>query len=264
MGNGGVVDPVATPWEIRTGMGPGSGSAGSVYASGTGTASTPVATGRVLFEPEYTVKVTLATPVLLHAGVKYYVDARPQCTNGGDPACPVSFTTEFFQSNVKPAGAPLNHFGPPNVDNDSFFNSVAFAANFIQAWPAAPSGPCFAACEQFSVALQATPATGTITVTKHLISNSSDPAKFNLRIDGTTYAANVGNGGTTGQVTVPNGNHTVSETAGTNASLGNYVTRIQCSDGSAGWGTSLSGVHVNPLQNVTCTITNTRKLFRVG
>jgi hypothetical protein len=32
----------------------------------------------------------------------------------------------------------------------------------------------------------------------------------------------------------------------------------------AGWGTSLSGVHVNAGDNVTCTITNTGKLFKFG
>jgi hypothetical protein len=41
-----------------------------------------------------------------------------------------------------------------------------------------------------------------------------------------------------------------------------YTTRIACSDGSAGYGTSLSGITVNPLDNVTCTVTNTSKLFR--
>ena len=59
----------------------------------------------------------------------------------------------------------------------------------------------------------------TITVTKHLISNAADPAKFNLRIDGVTYAANVGDGGTTGAITVTPGTHTVSETGGINANI---------------------------------------------
>jgi prealbumin domain-containing protein len=105
---------------------------------------------------------------------------------------------------------------------------------------------------------------GTITVTKRLVSNALDPAKFNLQIDGTTYAANVGNGGTTGAVTVSAGTHSVSETPGTNANLGNYTTKIACSHGSAGNGTSLNGIQVNAGDNLTCTITNTRKLFKVG
>jgi hypothetical protein len=104
--------------------------------------------------------------------------------------------------------------------------------------------------------------TGTIIVTKHLVSNHLDPAKFNLKVDGTTHASNVGDGGTTGPVQVPGGSHTVSETAGTSANLANYTARIACSDGSAGYGTSLSGVHVANGATVTCTITNTRKLFK--
>jgi hypothetical protein len=104
---------------------------------------------------------------------------------------------------------------------------------------------------------------GTITVTKHLVSNAIDPAKFNLLIDGSTYAVNIGNGGTTGAVTVATGSHTVSETAGINANMSNYTARIACSDGSAGYGTSLSGVTVDNGDAITCTITNTRKLFKV-
>ncbi len=100
----------------------------------------------------------------------------------------------------------------------------------------------------------------TITVTKKLVP-SYDPGRFNLLVDGTTYAHNVGDNGTTGQVTVAPGTHVVSETAGTNANLGNYVPRITCSDGSAGYGTSLS-VSTTAGENLACTITNTRKLYR--
>jgi len=100
----------------------------------------------------------------------------------------------------------------------------------------------------------------TITVTKKLVP-SYDPGRFNLLVDGTTYAHNIGDNGTTGQVTVASGTHVVAETAGTNATPGNYVPRIVCSDGSAGYGTSLS-VHTNAGDNVVCTITNTRKLHR--
>ncbi len=108
------------------------------------------------------------------------------------------------------------------------------------------------------------PVTGNLVVTKKLISNSADPAKFNLKIDGTTYAANVGNNGTTGAVAVTQGTHTVSETAGTNANLGNYQARISCSDGSAAYATSLSGIHVTNGSTTYCTITNTRRLFKAG
>jgi hypothetical protein len=103
---------------------------------------------------------------------------------------------------------------------------------------------------------------GTIRVIQHLISSPIDPATFNLLIDGTTYAVNVGNGGTTGAVPVPTGSHTVSETAGLFTNMGNYTTRIACSNGAAGYGTSLSGITVNNGNAIICTITNTRKLFK--
>jgi uncharacterized repeat protein (TIGR01451 family) len=103
---------------------------------------------------------------------------------------------------------------------------------------------------------------GWITVVKHLVP-TYDPGRFNLKIDGTTHASNVGNNGTTGQVTVSTGNHTVAETAGTSTNLSLYVPRIECTDGSASYGTSLSGIHVGLGDNVTCTITNTRRLRKV-
>ncbi len=101
-------------------------------------------------------------------------------------------------------------------------------------------------------------------VIKHLVSNPADPARFNLWIDGALYKANAGNGGTTGSIAVlPGVGHTVSETAGVNADMSKYSAKISCSDGSAGNGTSLSGVTPATVATVvTCTITNTRKLFK--
>jgi hypothetical protein len=104
------------------------------------------------------------------------------------------------------------------------------------------------------------PCVQTITVVKHLVPEY-DSGRFNLRIDGTTRAANVGNLGTTGKITVSTGTHSVSETAGTNALLSRYSTRISCSNGASGLGTSLSIV-VNGGDDIVCTITNTRKLIK--
>jgi hypothetical protein len=157
-----------------------------------------------------------------------------------------------FESDVPPA-TPANHVGPANIIDGSFFNSNFFGANFTNTENEGTY-------HLFSFGVSGT-SNPTITVTKHLISNSSDPAKFNLRIDGVTYAANVGDGGTTGAVTVTTGNHTVSETAGTGANLSNYQARIACSDGSAAYGTSLQ-VTITTGEQLTCTITNTRKLFK--
>jgi N-acetylneuraminic acid mutarotase len=91
----------------------------------------------------------------------------------------------------------------------------------------------------------------TLTVVKKVVP-TIDPGKFNLRIDGVVHAHNVGNAGTTGQVTVVPGAHTVSETAGTATNLSNYVTTIGGDCNSAGNVTLAVG------NNKTCIITNSR------
>src|SRR6185369_4614166 len=92
----------------------------------------------------------------------------------------------------------------------------------------------------------------TLTVNKTCVP-SNDPGKFNLRIDGNTAGtgADALCGGTTGQVTVTAGSHTVSETAGTGTSLSNYASLI-------GGDCAANGtVSVAAGENKVCTITNT-------
>jgi hypothetical protein len=96
----------------------------------------------------------------------------------------------------------------------------------------------------------------TLTVTKVLVP-STDTGKFNLLIDGTAYASNVGNGGTTGAQIVSVGSHTASETAGTGTNLGDYISVIG-GDCAANGTVSLSYG-----DNKTCVITNTRRTFTV-
>jgi hypothetical protein len=94
----------------------------------------------------------------------------------------------------------------------------------------------------------------TLRIIKDVVPDS-DTGLFNLRIDGATAGtgANVGDGGTTGFVPVNAGSHTVSETAGTNTTLSDYVTVI--GGDCAANGTVTLGL----AQNKTCTITNTKK-----
>lgn len=93
----------------------------------------------------------------------------------------------------------------------------------------------------------------TLTV-KKVLSPSADTGLFNLQIDNTTAGtgANVGNGGTTGAVVVTPGQHTVSETAGTNTDLSNYTASYSGACDTSG------NVTISAGQNATCTITNTR------
>ena len=92
----------------------------------------------------------------------------------------------------------------------------------------------------------------TLTVNKVLIP-SDDTGVFNLRIDTVTEGtgANVGNGGTTGSITVTPGQHTVDETAGTATDLANYNSVIGGDCATDGTVTLVAG------DNKVCTITNT-------
>ena len=90
---------------------------------------------------------------------------------------------------------------------------------------------------------------------------TTDSGKFNLQINGTTHAGDVGNGGDTGFKEVPAGQQvTVGELAGTGTSLANYVSSVSCDSdkGGANPGTSHSFT-ANFGDKVTCTITNRHK-----
>jgi uncharacterized repeat protein (TIGR01451 family) len=103
---------------------------------------------------------------------------------------------------------------------------------------------------------------------RKVFSPAGDPGRVNLLIDGSVAGTgtNVGNGGTTGELSVLAGNHTVGESAGTATSLNDYNSSISCRNAN-GTGTvvaSSSGigpltVNVAAESDIVCTITNTRK-----
>ena len=110
--------------------------------------------------------------------------------------------------------------------------------------------------------------TGQLEVVKDLIP-STDPGLFNLQIDGVTEEADASDGGTTGELTVNMGTHTVGEVAGTGTSLSDYNTSILCVDAAGVVVASSSGagpldVTVGEDDDVVCTITNERKALPVG
>jgi len=115
--------------------------------------------------------------------------------------------------------------------------------------------------------------TANIEVIKDLVP-ADDSGLFNLQIDSTDAVTDVGNGGTTGSVTVgagssdtPGATHTVGETAGTSTGMASYNMSISCVDrGLATFdgGPSLTQagagpltVPVDPDDDIVCTITNT-------
>ena len=107
--------------------------------------------------------------------------------------------------------------------------------------------------------------TGRLEVRKSL-APSDDAGRFDLRIDGKTYAFAAGNTGSTGERFLGAGKHEVSEVAAGGASLANYTTSIFCKDGN-GTGTEIAkgggdgdlDVIVAAGADVVCVITNTRK-----
>ena len=107
--------------------------------------------------------------------------------------------------------------------------------------------------------------TGKIEVVKNLAPDY-DPGLFNLQIDGDTEGsgADVGHGGTTGEITVDSGDHQVGEAAGTSTDLADYDTTIECRDDGGAGSVVASGanpvtVTVNEDDDIVCVITNTDK-----
>jgi uncharacterized repeat protein (TIGR01451 family) len=97
-----------------------------------------------------------------------------------------------------------------------------------------------------------------LTVTKVVVGDTI--GRFNLQINGNTYASNVGDTGSTGAQTSTIGPNTFGETGGTSpvTSLNDYntvITGTGCTDNGNGTG----GITLAAGDNKTCTITNTKK-----
>ena len=107
------------------------------------------------------------------------------------------------------------------------------------------------------------PNSGKLEVIKSLSPNT-DTGKFNLQVDGTTYASNVGDGGDTGQQVVSVASHTIGETAVTGTDLTNYSSSVECKD-VHGTGSVITTTGANPWtlnvadgDDILCVVTNTR------
>ena len=101
-----------------------------------------------------------------------------------------------------------------------------------------------------------------VKVTKDLVP-SGDGGLFDLQVNGTTKADDVGDAGTTGYVNVDvDSNPTVGEVAGAGTSLGDYESSIACTGDSSASSSNSGPLSVGTLAAgdvVDCTITNTRK-----
>jgi prealbumin domain-containing protein len=100
---------------------------------------------------------------------------------------------------------------------------------------------------------------------KKVVASADDSGKFNLVIDEKTEAANVGNGGSTGEKTVRAGGHLIGETAGTETDLADYASSTECKDANGVGEVVAAGnrrglkVYVAKDADVVCTITNTHQ-----
>ncbi|HET9771157.1 MAG TPA: hypothetical protein VFS16_09735, partial [Acidimicrobiia bacterium] len=101
--------------------------------------------------------------------------------------------------------------------------------------------------------------TGTLTVNQ-VVDPGTDPGRFNLQIDGNTAGsgADVGHGGTTGEISVSSGGHIVGSTGGTNTDIDDYTTTVSCVDENGPVTVSAGQVSVADGQDVVCTVTVTR------
>ena len=95
---------------------------------------------------------------------------------------------------------------------------------------------------------------GKLTVVKDL-KPADDPGRFDLKVGDDVVKAQAGDGDAGSQSVAP-GDYTVSETG---ADLAKYDSSIACDNGQSGTGSSLASVTVDSNDDVTCTITNTRK-----
>jgi hypothetical protein len=87
------LDPNGVTWEVRTGVREGNG--GTVIDSGRAHVQMQP-TGRIVNGPEYTVAVTLRTPIDLPADT-YWFNITPPCVNERDSICK---TNEYAVSNT--------------------------------------------------------------------------------------------------------------------------------------------------------------------
>jgi hypothetical protein len=126
-----------TPWEVRKGLAEGKG--GKVVAHGHGK-STDAPTGRSAFGlTEYTHLVKFKAKALKKG--TYWENVTPQCLTGSSCG-----SARYFESDEESDPAPINHVGPKNILDDSFWNSTSFSQNFHKVGPA----DCGVGCDMFS------------------------------------------------------------------------------------------------------------------
>jgi len=142
-GFGAYFDPAQGTYDIRIKVSEGNG--GTSVASGTAT-QTATATGRDPFGLiEYTTAVSFTKPLTASAGVTYWINETPQCTNSGDSNCSGA---EFFLSNTTQETNGVN--ASAQVASQLYLNSAYFGFNWAN-WCDSSLGQDAAQCARASV-----------------------------------------------------------------------------------------------------------------
>ena len=105
-----------------------------------------------------------------------------------------------------------------------------------------------------------TAAMGALEVRK-VVLPATDSGSFNLSIDATIFATDIGNGGSTGSQPVVAGMHSIGESAGAQTTLTDYQATARCVETRSGssWTPGADGVvYVDAGEAVVCTFTNVR------
>ena len=130
---------------------------------------------------------------------------------------------------VVTVGRPQNHFTPGNANRGQpeSFEPGRYVGVFQTEFEATSTTLTWTLTGQKAEAsADSRPCTATVELRKVVIP-ADDPGVFRLRLNNTVVATG-GNGTTTGPITVGVGEATVSETAGSNTSLADYVSSVEC------------------------------------
>jgi hypothetical protein len=143
-----VIDPAQADWSFSKGV--SAGNAGKVIKSGTSPA-TVVTVGCNGQIDLYCIAILVkGLNVTLKAG-RYWLSVVPYCTNQNDSQCG---SARYFMADVEDH-PPLNHYGPKDVLDASYFTSQLVDLFYAPTWGS--SGVCGGiGCDMFSAGLLGT------------------------------------------------------------------------------------------------------------
>jgi hypothetical protein len=143
-----VIDPPQANWSFSKDV--STGKAGKLIKSGASAATVNLLGCNGVFEFYCLGVLVKELNVTLTAG-RYWLTVVPNCDNPNDSQCGLA---RYFLADVED-NPPLNHFGPKNVRDASYFTSKQFDSFYAPTWGS--SGTCSGdGCDVFSAGLLGT------------------------------------------------------------------------------------------------------------